>query len=339
MARRHQFYSIAPAADGSRGGIRSCPPHAVGKSSGVPASVAVSAVERRVEWGTVTLWAARAAWLAVAVVGGRAVGDAVADRSDPVRLVATVGGWVGWGAGLLALAVTGVVTLTAVRAIVPASVVVAVVTAFGGADAGSVLALAVPAAVAAVLVAAADTGQVYVQASAYGDERRFALRPPLGYLLPTVVSWAVWLAAVIAAPLAWASRAWAVAAAATVVAVVASLLLPRRWHQLALRWLVTVPAGLVVHDPVVLAETVMLPARQIDGVGLVRDRSGGAADLSGPTPGIAIGVALAEPATVVLAARPATPRGTAIHLTSFLVTPSRPGAVLREARRRGLPVR
>jgi hypothetical protein len=336
--RRHLFYSIAPAADGSHGGIRSCPPHAVDKSSGVPGSVAPPAVERRIDWGTVTLWAARVAWLAVAVVGGRAIGDAVADRSDPVRVVATAGAWAGWGAGVLALAVTGVVTLTAVRAIVPAAPVVAVVTAVAGADAGSVLALAVPAAVAAVLVAAADTGQVYVQASAYGDERRFALRPPIGYLLPTVVSWAVWLAAVIAAPLAWASKAWAVAAASTAVAVVASLLLPRRWHQLALRWLVAVPAGLVVHDPVVLAETVMLPDRQIAGVGLVRARGGGAADLTGPTPGIAVGVALAEAATVVLAARPSTPRGTAIHLTSFLVAPSRPGAVLREARRRGLPM-
>jgi hypothetical protein len=306
----------------------------------VPASVAVPAVERRVEWGTVTLWVARVAWLAVAVVGGRAVGDAVADRSDPVRWVATVGAWAGWGAGLLALAVTGVATLTAVRAIVPAALVVAAVTAVAGAGAGAVLALAVPAAVATVLVAAADTGQVYVQASAYGDERRFTLRPPLGYLLPTVVSWAVWLAAVIAAPLAWAARAWVVAAVASVVAVIASLLLPRRWHQLAMRWLVAVPAGLVVHDPVVLYETVMLPTGRIAGVGLVdRARSGGAFDLTGPTPGVAVGVALAEPATVVLAARPSTPRGTAIHLTSFLVAPSRPGAVLREARRRRLPVR
>ena len=64
------------------------------------------------------------------------------------------------------------------------------------------LALAVPAAVTAVLVAAADTGHVYLQASAYGDERRFGLRPPLGYLLLTVVSWAIWTAALLAAPLA-----------------------------------------------------------------------------------------------------------------------------------------
>jgi hypothetical protein len=43
--------------------------------------------------------------------------------------------------------------------------------------------------------------------------------------------------------------------------------------------------------------------------------------------------------TAVLAPRPKTPRGTAIHLSALLVAPSRPGAVLREAARRGLPVR
>jgi hypothetical protein len=291
-----------------------------------------------VAWGAVTLWGARVAWLVVAVVGGRAVGDAVADRSTAVRWVATVGAWIGWGAGALALTITGVATLTAVRAIVPGAIVVAIAAAFGGAPASSVLALVVPAVVASVLVAAADTGQVYLQASAYGDERRFGLRPPLGYLAPTIVSWLLWVAAVIVAPLAWAARAWGLAGAATAVAIAATVVLPRRWHQLSRRWLVMVPAGLVVHDPVVLADTLMVPRRQVADIGLVgRARAGGAFDLTGPRPGVAVGVVLAELTTVVLAPRPATPRGTTIHLSAFLVAPSRPGAVLREASRRGLP--
>ena len=132
--------------------------------------------------------------------------------------MATIGAWAGWGVGAIALAVTGLVTLTTVRAVVPIAVVVAGVAAVAGAPAGSVLALGVPAAVAAVLVAAADTGHVYMQASAYGDERRFGLRPPLGYLVPTVASWVVWTAALLAAPLAWAAGGWVLAAVSTVVA-------------------------------------------------------------------------------------------------------------------------
>ncbi len=285
--------------------------------------------------GRLTLWAARAAWLAIAVVGDRAVGGAVADRSDAVQLAATAGAWVGWAAGALVLAVPGLATLTAVRAIVPGAVVVAALTLAAGADGGAVLALAIPAVIATVLVDAADTGRTYVQASAYGDEDRFPLRPPYGYLAATVVTWLVWVAAIIAAPLAWAARSWTLAAVATLVAAGAAWFLPVRWHQLSRRWLVAVPAGLVVHDPVVLAETVMLPRRQIAGLGLVTARTG-ALDLTGPTPGVAVEIALVDAATAVLAPRPATPKGTAVHMTALLVAPSRPGAVLREAARRRL---
>jgi hypothetical protein len=202
-----------------------------------------------------------------------------------------------------------------------------------------VLALLAPALVATVLVGAGDTGQVYVQSSAYGDERRFPLRPPLGYLVAAGLSWLVWVGAVVTAPLAWAAGAWIVAAVTTVLAALATWLLPRRWHQLSRRWLVAVPAGLVVHDPVVLAETLMIPRARIASVGLVpAARDDGSFDMTGPTPGVAVGISLDEMITATLAPRPATPRGTAVHLAALRVAPSRPGAVLRESARRRLPV-
>jgi hypothetical protein len=286
------------------------------------------------------MWGARLAWLAVAVFGGEAIGDALSSRSEPVQLVGTIGAWLAWAVGALALAVPSLVTLTVVRAVVPGAVVAAGVALAAGAELGSVLTLAVPAVVSSVLVGAADTGRAFVQTSAYGDEQRFPLRPPLGYLGATVVSWSLWVAAVITAPLAWAARAWALAVIATLASAAATWLLPRRWHQLSRRWLVTVPAGLVVHDPVVLAEPLMMQRRGIAELGLVDSRrASGAFDLTGPTPGLAVAVTLAEGATATLAPRPRTPRGRAIHMTALLVSPSRPGAMLREAARRGLPVR
>jgi hypothetical protein len=311
----------------------------VGKSSPVSVPTEIRASRSRVDWSRVSLWAARLAWLAVALVGGRAVGDAVASRSDAVQLVATVGAWVAWGCGAVALAVPSVPCLTAVRAVVPGAIVIAIATAVGGAPAGSVLALLAPALVTAVLVAGGDVGRLYVQASAYGDEQRFPLRPPLGYLVAAVLSWLVWVPAVVAAPLAWAAGAWIVGAVTSVLAIGATWVLPTRWHQLSRRWLVAVPAGLVVHDPVVLAETVMIPRARVTRVGLVgAARGNGAFDMTGPTPGVAVGIVLDDMVTATLAPRPATPRGTAVHLSALLVAPTRPGAVLREAADRGLPV-
>ena len=202
------------------------------------------------------------------------------------------------------------------RAIVPGAIAVTVACLAFGADAGAGLALGVPALVAAVLAGAAETGSAFVQASAYGDERRLLLRPPLGYLAASVVSWMVWVTALLTAPLAWAARSWLLAGAATLVAVATSWLLPRRWHQLSRRWLVTVPAGLVVHDPVVLAETLMLPRRQVTSVGLAELGSGAtdATDLTGPTPGLAVEIRLRDTTTARLARRPGEPQGRSVPL-------------------------
>lgn len=288
----------------------------------------------------VTLWLARASWLAVAIAGGAAIGDALDERSRAVQVVGTAGAWAGFAAGAAALAVTGVITLTLVRTVVPGSLVVAAVAIAGGADPGAGIALAAPAIVATGLVASAEFGRVYLQASAYGDELRFGLRPPFGYVLAAGATWLVTAAAVVLAPVALAGRAWALAIPALAVAGAGAALLPVRWHQLSRRWLVLVPAGVVVHDPVVLADTLMLHRRTVESLSL-DDRgiaAQSAADLTGPTPGLAIEVRLNEAATAVLAARPGSPNGAAIHLTALVVAPTRPGSAIRAAAARGLPV-
>jgi len=288
----------------------------------------------------VTTWGARLAWLATAVVGGAAIGAALAERSGSVQAVATIGAWIAWALGALALAVPSVPSLTVARVVVPGALAVSVAAAVGGAEPGALLALVLPAIVSAVLTGAAETGRVWVQSSAYGDEQRFPLRPPLGYLAACVVTWLIWVAAVIVAPLAWAGRAWIPAAVATVLGVLGAVVLPRRWHQLSRRWVVTVPAGLVVHDPVVLGETFMLTRRQIGAVALADLGPGAiadAADLTGPTPGLAVEVRLREQATALLAPTPTNRQGRAVHLHAFVVSPSRPGALLADVARRGLP--
>ena len=198
------------------------------------------------------------------------------------------------------------------------------------------LALGLPALLASLLVAAAETGRTYLQASAYGDEQRFGVRPPLGYLTATVLTWLVWVTVVITAPLAWAARAWWLAIVATLLAVAATLTLPRRWHQLSRRWLVFVPAGLVVHDPVVLADSLLLQRSRVRRIAANELGPGAvsAVDLTGPTPGLAIEITMDEPVTAVLARLPSDRHGRPVRGSTILVSPTRPGAVLREAAQR-----
>lgn len=284
------------------------------------------------------VWAARLVWILLAVVGGGAFGDALADRSRAVQVVATVALWTGWAVVALCLAVPAVAALTVARVLVPTAVVVAALAA-PGADTALAATVAVGlAALATAITLSAEFGHAFVQASAYGDEHRFLLRPPAGAMLALVVVWVPFVAGGISGPLLLAAGTWWFGA--PVVAATAALgwWAGRRVHRLARRWLVLVPAGLVVHDHVVLAETLMFRTGSVAGLHLALADTD-AADVTGPAGGHAVEIGLHAFETVVRVPTRTQPDGSAIHATALLVAPSRPGRFLRTAAQRHLPVR
>ena len=284
----------------------------------------------------VVVWGARVAWLALGLLAGGAVGDALSSHSRPVQLTGTVLAWIAWGGVAAALMVPSALALTIVRTCVPVGVVVTVALAVAGADATAVALFGACALVATFASASGELGQAFVQASAYGDERRFPLRPPVPYLVPTVVSWCVWCAALLSGPLLLAAGSLVVGSVVSALAVAMTWFLGRRYHRLSRRWLVLVPAGVVIHDHVVLAETAMFPRTTVAHLGLALTGTE-AADLTGPAAGNVIEIAFTDLPTVVLAGTRTKPAGTALHARSVLVAPSRPGRALTAAAAR-LPV-
>ena len=281
-------------------------------------------------------WALRAAWVAVVVAGGEALDAATVERSSTVGDVVTVAAAIGWVAGVAAMAIPSVIGLTATRIVVPLATPAAVMTwiAGGGADAAifSVLAL-----LALVIALSGELGRMFVQASAYGEEDRHLLRPPPAYALAAVLTWAIWAtAALAAAPLLGVGN-WPLAIAAIVLAAALGVWSWPRWHRLARRWLVIVPVGLVVHDQLVLGETLMLRRQEIATIRLAPAGTE-AADLTGPAAGHALEILTNASVTPILAGTPRAPGGSAIHLTACLVAPTRPGRALAGATNRRLPV-
>lgn len=273
----------------------------------------------------------------VAVIGGGAVDSAVDGRSAAVVWTAAIGAWTLWAIAALALAVAAVWSLTVARVIVPLALVATVAAALGGATAVDLALLGAPAILAGAAVMSAEFGRRWVQASAYGDEERFPMRLPVGAGSAAVVSWIVWAPAVVAGPLLLAAGTWVAGAILMALTVGGAVLLGPRWHRLSLRWFVLVPAGVVVHDPVVLADTLPLRTAQVASIRLAPADTQ-AADLTGPASGYAVEIATTESVTAVLSFTPTDPNGKAIHLRSFLIAPSRPGRALRSARARGLPI-
>jgi hypothetical protein len=110
-----------------------------------------------------------------------------------------------------------------------------------------------------------------------------------------------------------------------------------RWHLLSQRWLVMVPAGLVVVDRLMLAETIMYKRSQIRSLALA-DSTTTAVDLTGPAAGHAIEIDSHEPLIVIAAPKRRGSAPTPLSTPAILVAPSRPGAALERARRQRLSV-
>ncbi len=261
---------------------------------------------------------------------GPALADALDGTSVPVRTVASLGLWLGWAVGTAAVVVPHPVSLTVVRVLAPAVVVAALV--------------AEPSPLAAVwaLVVAAWAftpviGARWVNGPAYPNERRYPLRAP-GTMLagPLVLVWAVFVVAVAAGPLLLAARQWVLGGVAVAVGVPLVWLLGRSMHNLSRRWAVFVPAGMVLHDPLTLLDPVLLQRSVVARVGPAAVATD-ALDLSQRAPGLALEVSLREPTSFTVLV-PGRREGRPTETARFLFTPTRPGQVLDEARRRRLPV-
>jgi hypothetical protein len=249
----------------------------------------------------------------------------------------STGWWLVVAVIVVALVVPSAIGLTALRMVAPLTVAIAVTAVVLGASAAIGAVAIALAAVVALLAMSGEVGEAMVQGSAYGKEHRLPLRPPAALLLPVTVSWVVWAAAVITAALLLGAQQWVSGIAATTLAMSLTWLLATRSHRLSLRWLVLVPAGLVVHDPVVMGETLMVPRANV-AVARLALADTQAADLTGPAAGVALDIAVRDMVLAVFAPTRTQPKGRAIHVQSFLVAPSRPGRALHAMEAAGFPV-
>ena len=262
---------------------------------------------------------AMAAWVALALSSPwQTIAD---DASRSVAWVVLTWGWFLWTGVGASLLVPSPISLTIMRTVVPLSVVVSVVASQPLAVFCSVVALIV--CMSPVFVDA------MVQGGAYGDETRFALRTPLPYVVPAVVAWLLYTAALIGGSLFLAARQYIFGAVLVAIGIILSRTIPRRLHRLARRWLVLVPVGIVVHDHLVLHETIMAHSGKILSVTRTSD-IGEAADLTGGVVGDRITIALTEADKVVLSAITAKALGTteALHVKMFCIAPRRLNAAL-----------
>ncbi len=231
-----------------------------------PRRIGLGLLSIEAERAVVSLWCARLFWVVLPLSAGTALSDALSGWSVAPARVAAVLLWTAWALGLVALLAPRPWGLTALRVVAPAAVIVAVVSI--GATSAASAALGVSSSVvAAAFALSSSVAQASGNAMAYGDEIRFPFRVPLSLFVgPVPLAVALIGAGVSVGPLLFAARHYIAGAIVTVAGVAIAVVLVRSLHSLALRWVVLVPAGLVVVDPLSLADPVLMRREQIVGV-------------------------------------------------------------------------
>ncbi|MGH9183203.1 MAG: hypothetical protein ACRDZ9_05235 [Acidimicrobiales bacterium] len=278
------------------------------------------------------LWSLRLAWLVLPVTSGPPLAAALDPWSAPVRATASVGLWAGWAVVVLALLVPRPAGLALVRVVAPAGLAATVAAALSGTGSAPALAVATAAAVVAL---APEVGTAFVNGGAYPGERRYLLRPPAPVMVGLVpLAWAVLAAAVTAGPLLLAARQWVAGALAVLAGAPVTVVLSRSLLALTQRWVVFVPAGVVLKDHLALQDPVLFRRAEVAAVGAAPAGTD-ALDLTGRALGLALEVRLTEAAPLLRASR-GPRRAEPVRHDAVLFTPTRPGAVLAEARSRRL---
>jgi hypothetical protein len=221
----------------------------------------------------VRLAPARLLWIVVPLTAGPAASHALGDWTAAPRVVAITFLWLAWGAGVVALLAPRPAGLTVVRIVAPAFFVLAVVAALtDDATTAAALGAVVGTGLAAAAVADPHVALASANGIAYGDERRHPLRtPPALYLAPLPVARALAAAGPVAGPVLLADGEVVWGVVALVIGLPVAVLAFRSLQVLVHRWLVVVPAGLVVADPMTLSDPVLVARRQLRGV---RGRAG-----------------------------------------------------------------
>lgn len=275
-------------------------------------------------------WASRVSVVALGAIVPL-IDSSTKQLSSVIGATVTISLWSLWAIALLCVLIPSSTALTALRLTLPTMLVTtAVVVAAHPAGAGPIVALST--ALLAVLIAfSAEIGNSYVRVSAYGDERRFLLRCPPAMAVVQGLIWAAWFGLALLTVNLLDRRYWIVGAIAGLAVAGLVAVLPPRFHRFSRRWLVLVPAGLVVHDHVMLSETAMFLKNAVANIQIdKKDQPSDAADLSGGCAGVGLIVSLKDFDTVVLAATPKTPGGRALHVKSMRICPTRPGQALAE---------
>lgn len=280
------------------------------------------------------VWIFRSVWFLLPLSADSVLAAALSESSRAVAAVVILGAWLLWGSVTIASFVPHPMSLTGVRIVVPLVPLLAVWAMTTNASLGRAVVFGAHGVLALLLALHPLIGDRFADGASYGDERRMLLRPsaPIA-VIGVPLAWAV-AVAVVPGVLLLAGTRWVAGGVVVAIGLIGGPFAVRALHQLARRWVVFVPTGFVLHDLAVLTEPVLFRRTAVERLGAAIAGTP-ARDLTNQASGLQLECELADPAPLGLV----TGRDGSADLTDvrrFLFCPTRPGALLDEAERRGI---
>ncbi len=226
------------------------------------------------------VWILRICWALAPVAAGSFILSAAAGDesgfSTAFSNTVEIGLWALWGLGAVCCLFLHSTSLALIRWLAPLGLFASCWAAVKTEDLAESTAAISFMVLIQVLAFSAVTGSSFIDAEAYGAEKRLLLKPPLFlqmFLLPLV--WVVSAAGLLAGPLLLASEKWIAGMVLTPIGIVLFALGARSLYSLVRRQLIFAPGGIIVIDSLNLDSPMRIEKLQIKSFRAVRSNSTG----------------------------------------------------------------
>ena len=287
---------------------------------------------KRISW----LVAFRLAWIPIPLFGYGVFDSALSDKSDPIQITIVIGLWIIWSMVLVTSLIPSASLLTLYRVLVPISVVAAIWGSLESQISSSSIFLLFICAICTSICLLPSVGFWFVNGSSYGDEIRLPLKPPGPLLLgPLPLAWLVLMLTIIFPAVLLSAESFFWGSITLVIGLALSFFSYRSLSALAHRWVVFVPAGIVLHDNMILTDPFLVRKPLIKQVRPALTSSD-SKDLTLSSVGMCLEVELYEPANLSLSVNPLAPPDVE-EVVSFFISPSLLSETIEEATKRSIP--
>ena len=280
----------------------------------------------------------RVIWICLPLLCGPSLADSFNEFELLLRTTVSISLWTFWVLILLSTLIATPVSLAIIRIGAPAAAALSLWSALetNGSDSGTIGLVA--SAIAACVALSAPLGDRFSDGASYGDERRFLLRAPGPVLLLLgPLAWLTSVAGLTVGPILLLNKNFLFGSLISLCGFPLAALASNAIYQLGKRWLVLVPAGILLHDHLSVGDPTLIPRNQLANFSPAKVETN-ALDLSQNSFGLSLEIQCLTPLSMMLRTGTKKTTNETSIVESFLINPVRPNVLLAEAQKRGLRV-